>query len=292
MKEADDVTNLVTDLSPGRVASEARTSAERAAHEPGGGGTAVTLENVSITFGNHVAVRSVTLQLPARQVTALVGPSGCGKTSVLRAINRLHDHMGGVVHGSVRLGDLDIYGPGVQPELLRSRIGMVFQRPNPFPTMNIFDNVVSGLRFNGVHNRRLLREMAEMALHNAALWDIVKDRLHQSALRLSGGQQQRLCIARALAVEPEVLLMDEPCSALDPVATAKIEDLITNLSRDVTIALVTHNMFQAARVSDHAAVFLLGEDRVGELVEVGPTEQVFETPQDPRTRAYVTGHVG
>jgi phosphate transport system ATP-binding protein len=169
---------------------------------------------------------------------------------------------------------------------------MVFQRPNPFPTMSIFDNVISGLRFNGVHNKRLLREMGIAALHNAALWDIVKDRLSQPAVRLSGGQQQRLCIARALAIEPEVLLMDEPCSALDPVATAKIEDLIRHLSGEVTIALVTHNMFQAARVSDNVAVFLLGDDRVGELVEVGPTDRVFDTPNDARTKAYVTGHVG
>ncbi len=273
-----------------QLAREARTPTDRPA--PGPHGTAVTLENVSITFGDHVAVRNVSLEMPAHQVTALVGPSGCGKTSVLRAINRLHDHTGGVIRGNVRLGNLEVYGPDVQPEVLRSRIGMVFQRPNPFPTMSIFDNVISGLRFNGVRNKRLLRDMGIAALHNAALWDIVKDRLHQPASRLSGGQQQRLCIARALAIEPEVLLMDEPCSALDPVATAKIEHLIRHLSDEVTIALVTHNMFQAARVSDTVAVFLLGEDRVGELVEVGPTERVFDTPNDARTKAYVTGHVG
>jgi phosphate transport system ATP-binding protein len=275
-----------------RTAKLAREARSPVAPDPGSGGTAVTLDDVSIAFGDHTAVRNVTLQMPARRVTALVGPSGCGKTSVLRAINRLHDHTGGDVRGTVRLGGLDIYGPDVQPEVLRSRIGMVFQRPNPFPTMSIFDNVISGLRFNGVRNKRLLREMGIAALHSAALWDIVKDRLHQPALRLSGGQQQRLCIARALAVEPEVLLMDEPCSALDPVATAKIEDLIRQLSGEVTIALVTHNMFQAVRVSDNVAVFLLGDDRVGELVEVGPTEQVFDAPNDARTRAYVTGHVG
>ncbi|MGD0873474.1 MAG: phosphate ABC transporter ATP-binding protein [Acidimicrobiales bacterium] len=274
----------------GQLAKESRVPAGKP--DAGAHGTAVTLDDVSISFGDHVAVRNVTLQLPAREVTALVGPSGCGKTSVLRAINRLHDHTGGVVRGTIRLGSLDVYGTDVQPEVLRSRIGMVFQKPNPFPTMSIFDNVISGLRFNGVRNKRLLREMGIAALHNAALWDIVKDRLHQPALRLSGGQQQRLCIARALAIEPEVLLMDEPCSALDPVATAKIEDLIRHLSGEVTIALVTHNMFQAARVSDNVAVFLLGEDRVGELVEVGPTDRVFDTPSDARTKAYVTGHVG
>jgi phosphate transport system ATP-binding protein len=300
MKRHGEVTNPASNHSSdprarvenrsGQLARESKLPADRL--DPRTHGTGVTLDNVSITFGAHLAVRNVTLQMPARQVTALVGPSGCGKTSVLRAINRLHDHTGGAVRGTVRLGNLDVYGPDVQPEVLRSRIGMVFQRPNPFPTMSIFDNVISGLRFNGVRKKRLLREMGVAALHNAALWDIVKDRLDQPAVRLSGGQQQRLCIARALAIEPEVLLMDEPCSALDPVATAKIEDLIRHLSSEVTIALVTHNMFQAARVSDTVAVFLLGDDRIGELVEVGPTDGVFDTPSDARTKAYVTGHVG
>jgi phosphate transport system ATP-binding protein len=253
---------------------------------------AVSLDDVSVSFGAHVAVRNVTMEIPANKVTALVGPSGCGKTTVLRAVNRLHDHTGGQVEGSVRLGDLDVYGPKTRPELVRSRVGMVFQRPNPFPTMSIYDNVVSGLRMNGVRKKQLLKEAAEHALRNAALWDLVKERLNQPALRLSGGQQQRLCIARALAVEPDVLLMDEPCSALDPVATAKIEDLITHLTTDVSIILVTHNMFQASRVSDVAAVFLLGEDRVGELVEVGPTRQIFNAPTESRTKEYVEGLVG
>jgi phosphate transport system ATP-binding protein len=253
---------------------------------------AVTLDNVAVSFGNVVAVRKTTLALGKNRVTALVGPSGCGKTSILRAINRLHDHTGGTVTGVVRLGDLDVYAPDTQAELVRSRVGMVFQRPNPFPTMSIFDNVVSGLRFNGVRSKALLAEAGEAALRQAALWDIVKDRLRQPAVRLSGGQQQRLCIARALAVEPEVLLMDEPCSALDPIATGKIEALITELSAHVTVALVTHNMFQAARVSDDTAVFLLGDNRVGELVEVGSTADVFGAPREERTRAYVTGHIG
>ncbi len=281
-------------LSPPRTpASVALEAAARTPARSGlGAEPAVTLENVSVTFGEHVAVRNVTLELPARQVTALVGPSGCGKTTVLRAINRLHDHTGGRVAGTIRLGDVDVYAPETDPELVRARIGMVFQRPNPFPTMSILDNVTSGLRFNGIRNRTLLREAAESALRHAALWDIVKDRLHETALRLSGGQQQRLCIARALAIEPDVLLMDEPCSALDPIATAKIEDLITRLASEVAIVLVTHNMFQAARVSDNAAVFLLGEDRVGELVEVGPTVEIFESPRNERTKQYVTGHVG
>ena len=279
-----------------RSRTPASVALEAAAHMPERGqletGPAVTLEDLKVSFGDHVAVRNVTLALPARQVTALVGPSGCGKTTVLRAINRLHDHTGGRVEGTVRLGDLDVYSPETDPELVRARVGMVFQRPNPFPTMSILDNVTSGLRFNGIRNRAMLREAAEAALRHAALWDIVKDRLNQTALRLSGGQQQRLCIARALAIEPDVLLMDEPCSALDPIATAKIEDLITKLASEVTIVLVTHNMFQAARVSDNAAVFLLDEDRVGELVEVGPTVQVFDAPTSERTRQYVTGHVG
>jgi phosphate transport system ATP-binding protein len=252
---------------------------------------ALTLEDVSVTFGNQVAIRKVTMRIPAKQVTTIVGPSGCGKTALLRAINRMHDHTGGVVKGRITLGDLDIYGPGVRPELVRSRIGMVFQRPNPFPTMSILDNVVSGLRLNGVRNKKLLRQAAESALHHAALWDIVRDRLNEPAVRLSGGQQQRLCIARALAVEPDLLLMDEPCSALDPVATGKIEDLIGQLAPHITVVLVTHDMFQAARVSDQAAVFLMGDDRVGELVELGPAPEVFETPKDTRTKAYLSGRV-
>jgi phosphate transport system ATP-binding protein len=253
---------------------------------------AVSLTDVSVHFGKFEAVRKVTLPLASHRVTALVGPSGCGKTTILRAINRMHDRSGGVVKGSIRLGDLDIYGSSTQPELVRSKIGMVFQRPNPFPTMSILDNVTSGLRFNGVRDKKILKDSAESALHQAALWDTVKDRLHESAIKLSGGQQQRLCIARALAVEPEVLLMDEPCSALDPLSTAQIEELIVKLSAEVAIGLVTHNMFQATRVSDFTAVFLLGEKSVGELVEFGPTAQIFKSPTDPRTEAYVTGKVG
>ncbi|HEV2368853.1 MAG TPA: phosphate ABC transporter ATP-binding protein [Acidimicrobiales bacterium] len=251
---------------------------------------AVTLEDVAVHFGKFEAVRKVTMPLAARRVTAFVGPSGCGKTTILRAINRMHDRTGGTVSGRVHLGGIDVYQ--TQPELIRSKIGMVFQRPNPFPTMSIVENVTAGLRFNGVRDKSVLKEAAEDALRHAALWDTVKNRLNEPAVKLSGGQQQRLCIARALAVEPEVLLMDEPCSALDPISTAQIEELIVKLSSEVTIGLVTHNMFQATRVSDFTAVFLLGDDTVGELVEFGPTAQIFETPQDPRTEAYVTGKVG
>ncbi|MGC8627499.1 MAG: phosphate ABC transporter ATP-binding protein [Acidimicrobiales bacterium] len=254
--------------------------------------TALSIEDVTVSFGSHVVVRSVTLDVPAHKVTTLLGPSGCGKTTVLRAVNRLHDRDGGRVKGRICLGDLDVYGPATRPEAVRSRVGMVFQKPNPFPTMSIFDNVVSGLRFAGVRKRAVLQEAAELALRQAALWELVRDRLDQPALRLSGGQQQRLCIARALAVAPEVLLMDEPCSALDPIATAKVEHLVTSLALQVTVVLVTHNMFQAARVSDHVAVMLMAEDRVGELVEAGPARHVLQTPRDPRARDYLSGRVG
>ena len=258
---------------------------------------AVTLEHVTVTYGRpenakQVAVRDVNLELPKNQVTALLGPSGCGKTTILRSINRMHDHTTGRVSGVIRVGDLDIYARDTQPELVRTRVGMVFQRPNLFPTLNIFDNVVAGLRLNHVKKRAFLLEAAEAALRQAALWDSVKDRLGLPAVRLSGGQQQRLCIARALAVEPEVLLLDEPCSALDPMASAHIEELIVQLSSHLTIALVTHNLFQATRISDRTAVFLLNDENVGTLVETGPTTEIFARPKDPRTQAYVSGHIG
>ena len=262
-----------------------------------GGEIAVTLEHVAVTYGRkenakQVAVRDVNLELPRNQVTALLGPSGCGKTTILRSINRMHDHTTGRVSGVIRVGDLDIYARDTQPELVRTRVGMVFQRPNLFPTLNIFDNVVAGLRLNHVKKRAFLLEAAEAALRQAALWDSVKDRLGLPAVRLSGGQQQRLCIARALAVEPEVLLLDEPCSALDPMSSAHIEELIVQLSSHLTIALVTHNLFQATRISDRTAVFLLDDENVGTLVETGPTTEIFASPKDPRTEAYVSGHIG
>jgi phosphate transport system ATP-binding protein len=258
---------------------------------------AVTLEDVAVTYGRvenvkQVAVRGVNLELPTNTVTALLGPSGCGKTTILRAINRLHDHTTGKVTGTIRVGDLDVYHPDTQPELVRTRVGMVFQRPNPFPTMNILDNTVAGLKMNGVRKKAFLHEAAEAALRQAALWDEVKNRLRSPAIGLSGGQQQRLCIARALAVEPEVLLLDEPCSALDPMSTAQIEQLIVQLSAHITIALVTHNLFQATRISDRTAVFLLGNNGIGQLVESGPTAEIFESPKDARTKEYVTGHIG
>jgi phosphate transport system ATP-binding protein len=258
---------------------------------------AVVLEHLTISYGRvenakQVAVRDINLEFPKNTVTALLGPSGCGKTTILRSINRMHDHTTGRVSGSVRVGDLDVYARDTQPELVRTRVGMVFQRPNLFPTLSIFDNVVSGLRMNGVKKKDFLLEAAEAALRQAALWDSVKNRLGSPAVRLSGGQQQRLCIARALAVEPEVLLLDEPCSALDPQASARIEELIVQLSAHITIALVTHNLFQATRISDRTAILLLDDDGSGALVEAGPTGDVFNSPTDPRTEAYVSGHIG
>jgi phosphate transport system ATP-binding protein len=226
--------------------------------------------------------------MPSRQVTAIIGPSGCGKTTLIRCLNRMHEVISGArIEGRVLIQGEDIYALGVDPVLVRRRVGMVFQKPNPFPTMSIYDNVAAGLRLNGLRGGKRLDEVVERSLMQAALWDEVKNRLHQSGTNLSGGQQQRLCIARALAVEPEVLLFDEPCSALDPVATEKIEGLLYQLKARYTIVIVTHNMQQAARVSDHTGFLLLGE-----LVELGPTDRLFTAPQDHRTEAYITGRFG
>jgi phosphate transport system ATP-binding protein len=253
----------------------------------------MTLRDVSVAFSGKVAVRGASFAVPMSQVTALIGPSGSGKTTLLRSLNRMHDMVrGAVVSGTVMLGNLDVYGPAMRPTLLRSRVGMVFQRPNPFPTMSIYDNAVSGLRFNGVRKKTLLDEAAESALIAAALWDSVRDRLRAHAGTLSGGEQQRLCIARALAVEPEVLLMDEPTSSLDPIATKRIEELIGELKDRVTIVIVTHNMQQAMRLSDMCAFLLMGADRAGELIEVAPTTKLFSAPSDPRTEDYVNGRFG
>jgi phosphate transport system ATP-binding protein len=254
---------------------------------------ALTLEGLGVSFGRRQAVRDVSLEIPSGRITGIIGPSGCGKTTLLRAMNRMHDTVAGVrVTGSVKLGDFDIYGPGSEPVLIRTRVGMVFQRANPFPTLSIYENVVAGLRFNGIRKKSVLDRAAEEALRAAALWDRVSDSLRGSAMRLSGGEQQRLCIARALAVQPEVLLMDEPTSALDPIATLKIEELLVELRARVTIVIVTHSLQQAGRVSDHCAFMMIGEDRVGTLVEAGPTRQMFDTPRDPRTEEYVTGRFG
>ncbi|HEY5121010.1 MAG TPA: phosphate ABC transporter ATP-binding protein [Acidimicrobiales bacterium] len=251
------------------------------------------LRNVSVAFSGRVAVRDVSFDVAPNKITALIGPSGSGKTTVLRALNRLHDlTTGAKVTGELLLDDVDIYKGGIPTMLLRSRIGMVFQRPNPFPTLSIYDNVVSGLRFNGIRKKSLLDEAAESALISAALWDSVSSRLKAHASTLSGGEQQRLCIARALAVEPEILLLDEPTSSLDPVATQRIEELMTELKNRVTMVIVTHNMQQAARISDECAFLLMAEDRAGELIEFGDTAKIFHDPSDPRTLDYVQGRFG
>jgi len=243
---------------------------------------------LGVHYGQKVGVANVTLPIYANKVTALIGPSGCGKTTFLRALNRMHDLTPiARVEGEALLDGKNIYAPGTDPVEVRRKIGMVFQKPNPFPTLTIYDNVVAGLRLLGVRRKDVLDEAAERSLAQAALWDEVKDRLRSPGMSLSGGQQQRLCIARALAVQPEVLLMDEPTSALDPISTQAIEDLMTDLKNHVTIAIVTHNMQQAARVSDFTAYFLLGE-----LIEFGPTNQLFTNPKDPRTEAYITGRFG
>ncbi|MGA3352088.1 MAG: phosphate ABC transporter ATP-binding protein [Acidimicrobiales bacterium] len=251
------------------------------------------LEDVAVSFNGRTAIRDASFDVPRNQVTALIGPSGSGKTTLLRAINRLHDlTKGAVVSGKLMLGDTDVYKGGIPATLLRTRVGMVFQRPNPFPTMSIYDNVVSGLRFNGIRKKSVLQEAAESALIGAALWDSVADRMKAHASTLSGGEQQRLCIARALAVEPEVLLMDEPTSSLDPISTRLIEELIGELKSRVTIIIVTHNMQQAARVSDLCAFFLMGDDRAGEQIEVAPTGKLFSEPDDQRTLDYIQGRFG
>jgi phosphate transport system ATP-binding protein len=257
------------------------------------GNPVMRLRDVAVAFAGRTAVRDVTFDVGEGEITALIGPSGSGKTTLLRALNRMQDTVKTAsVTGSVTLGDLDVYASSPDATLLRTRVGMVFQRPNPFPTMSIYDNAVAGLRFNGVRKRSLLDEAAESALVAAALWESVRDRLKTRASTLSGGEQQRLCIARALAVEPEVLLMDEPTSALDPVATKRIEELVGELKNRVTIVIVTHNMQQAMRVSDQCAFLLMGDDKAGELIEFGPTAKLFSEPSDPRTLDYVNGRFG
>jgi phosphate transport system ATP-binding protein len=250
-------------------------------------GLSVRLEGLRAFYGDAEPVKGIDLDFRANEVTAIIGPSGCGKSTLVRCINRMHEEIPGArAEGRVLLDDLDVYDSSVDVVAVRRAIGMVFQKPNPFPTMSTFDNVAAGLRLSA-RGRGDLRPKVEAALRSAGLWDEVSDRLTEPGAGLSGGQQQRLCIARSLAVEPEVILMDEPCSALDPVATLKIEELIDRLKSRVTIVIVTHNMQQAARVADRTA-FMLG----GELVEVGPTQEIFTNPSDPRTEEYVTGKFG
>ena len=245
-------------------------------------------QNVSIFYTQKAAVDGVTLQIPSRSVTAIIGPSGCGKSTFLRCLNRMHELVPGArMTGTIRLYGDDLYSPQIDPTVVRRRVGMVFQKSNPFPTMSIGENVTVGLRLNGVRDRAFLRERMEQSLRMAALWDEVKNDLNRPGISLSGGQQQRLCIARAVAVQPEVLLMDEPASALDPIATSKVEELINELKRNYTIVIVTHNMQQATRVADQTAFFYLGK-----LIEFAPTRELFNNPKQAQTEAYITGRFG
>jgi phosphate transport system ATP-binding protein len=247
----------------------------------------MTVQGLNLWYGDHQALHDISLNIPEKSITALIGPSGCGKSTFLKTLNRMNDLIPGVkITGDVRYRDQDIFAPGTDVNELRREIGMVFQKPNPFP-MSIYDNIAYGPRTHGIKNRAKLDEIVEKSLRGAAIWDEVKDRLRKNALGLSGGQQQRLCIARALAVEPEVLLMDEPTSALDPISTSKIEELAMQLKEQYTIVIVTHNMQQAVRISDRTAFFLLGE-----LVECDDTQQLFSQPQDKRTEDYITGRFG
>ncbi|SDJ84495.1 phosphate ABC transporter ATP-binding protein, PhoT family (TC 3.A.1.7.1) [Actinopolyspora mzabensis] len=252
------------------------------------------INDLNLYYNKFHAVQDVTLQVHARSVTAFIGPSGCGKSTVLRALNRMHEVIpGSRVEGSVLLDGEDVYAPGVDPVQVRRTIGMVFQRANPFPTMSIRDNVVAGLKLAGVKDKKRLEEITEHSLRGANLWEEVKDRLNKPGGGLSGGQQQRLCIARAIAVQPDVLLMDEPCSALDPISTLAIEDLIAELKKDYTIVIVTHNMQQAARVSDQTAFFNLPEvGQPGQLVEIGETGKIFSNPSQKATEGYISGRFG
>lgn len=244
------------------------------------------VNNLDLYYGDFKALKDINLNLKANEITAFIGPSGCGKSTFLKSLNRMNDLVEGCrITGKVTLDGEDIYG-NMDVNLLRKRVGMVFQKPNPFP-MSIYDNIAFGPRTHGIHSKAKLDEIVETSLKNAAIWDELKDRLKKSALGLSGGQQQRLCIARALAVQPEVILMDEPTSALDPISTTKIEDLVVELKKDYTIIMVTHNMQQATRISDKTAFFLLGE-----VVEYGDTEQMFSMPADKRTEDYITGRFG
>ena len=247
----------------------------------------IDVKDLNLWYGSHQALHHVNMEIPANEITALIGPSGCGKSTFLKTLDRMNDLVDGIkITGQVQYRGQDIYAPGVDVTWLRKQIGMVFQKPNPFP-MSIYDNVAYGPRTHGVRSKVKLDEIVEKSLRGAAIWDEVKDRLKKSALGLSGGQQQRLCIARALAVEPDILLMDEATSALEPISTSKIEDLAMELKKDYTIIMVTHNMQQAARISDNTAFFLLGE-----MVEFGQTEQIFSVPKDKRTEDYITGRFG
>ena len=275
-------------LAPARAASAIEPELRPLSPNEG-----LRIDDLNAFYGSFRALRDVTLQVRPRSVTAFIGPSGCGKSTLLRSLNRMHERVPGArVQGKVELDGVDVYGPAINPVRVRRVIGMVFQKPNPFPAMSIYDNVVAGLRLSGTRDRRVLDEAVERGLTRAALWSEVKDKLRQPGTSLSGGQQQRLCIARTIAVEPEVILMDEPCSSLDPRATLRIEELITELRTAFTIVIVTHNMQQAARVSDETAFFTMDDDRAGYLVEMAPTTTLFTNPTQPLTEDYVSGRFG
>jgi phosphate transport system ATP-binding protein len=281
----DSQSPLTTGVTDGDAKSE---RPERA------GGWSLESRDLHAWYGTRKAIENVSLAIAPHRVTAIIGPSGCGKSTLLRCLNRMHEVVRDArAEGQVLLNGQDIYAPQVDPVRVRRIIGMVFQKPNPFPMMTIFENVVAGLRLQGGYRARELEDIAERALRQAALWDEVKDVWKKaSGASLSGGQQQRLCIARTMAVEPAVILMDEPCSALDPIATYRIEELMGDLKRDYTIAIVTHNMQQASRVSDYTAFMLAEDDRIGRLVEVGPTATIFTNPSERRTEDYITGRFG
>lgn len=247
--------------------------------------TKLSIKNLDAFYGKNKVIKNVSMEIPQNKVVAIIGPSGCGKSTFIRCLNRMHEVVGGTIKGSIKLDGEELAEK--DPVLLRKRVGMVFQKPNPFPSMSVFNNVAAGLRLNGVRNKKQIKEVVEKSLIQAALWDEVKDKLDASGAALSGGQQQRLCIARTLAVEPEVILMDEPASALDPISTTKIEDLIFELKKDYTIVIVTHNMQQASRVSDYTAFFYLGE-----LVEYDLTSKMFLSPANKQTEDYVRGRFG
>jgi phosphate transport system ATP-binding protein len=278
---------LVPPISARSSQGTAVTESETAARE-----VKIDIRNLSVFYGKFRAISGISISVPAHQVTAIIGPSGCGKSTLLRAINRMTDLTpGSHAEGEILLDGDDILAPGIDVVQIRQRVGMVFQRPNPFPK-SIYDNVAYGPRLYGIRRRAELDEIVEHSLERAALWDEVKDKLHQSGMALSGGQQQRLCIARALAVEPAVILMDEPASALDPIATLKIEDLMQHLKEEYTIVIVTHNMQQAARVSDYTAFLMIDDQRAGRLIEFGPTNRIFTRPEKKQTEDYVTGRFG
>lgn len=245
----------------------------------------ISVKNLDAFYGKNKVLKNISIDIPRNKVVAIIGPSGCGKSTFLRCLNRMHEVVGGTITGSIQVDGEDF--TKTDPVLLRKRLGMVFQKPNPFPTMSIFNNVAAGLRFNGVRNKKILAPIVEKSLKQAALWDEVKDNLEDSGVNISGGQQQRLCIARTLAVDPEVILMDEPASALDPISTSKIEELIFELKKNYTIVIVTHNMQQAARVSDYTAFFYMGE-----LIEYDKTTKIFTNPSNKKTEEYVTGRFG